>query len=213
MDKSITAILIKTEELRDYDYRVTLFSAEGIERAVMRGVRKKDAKLKFACQPFAFCQYELSTKNNVIVTGASQIENLSSIVVDVDKFTMGCIMLESVENAVNAVDSSLLFVALLKSLKALLYSNADPRLVTMKFLQKILHESGFCRFETSDDNTATVSGLIGAVAGSFLDDLDGITADEETIVAGLYRIVTLFNEQMDCTLKSARGVLKLKKND
>lgn len=211
MDKNVTAILIKTEEWRDYDYRVTLFSADGIERAVMKGVRKKDAKLKFAAQPFAFCDYELSVKNNAVVTGATQIENLSAIAEDVDKFTLGCIMLESAEVAVNAVDSAGLFVALLKSLKALLYSNADPRLITAKLLQKILHDSGFCRFDVSNISTDTVSGLIGAVAKSYLDDLDKISADEETVSAALHRIVALFCEEMDCTLKSARRVLNVKK--
>jgi len=205
LDKSITAILIKAEEWRDYDYRVTLFSAEGMVKAVMRGVRKKDAKLKFAAQPFALCSYEISTRNNNVVTGASMIESLSQIANDIDKFKVGCLVLECVEQASSAVESSELFLTLLKSLKALLYSAVNPRLIGIKFLQKVLFDTGFCRFDMENRDVATVSGLLGAVASSTLTELDRIEASEEDINAALIRTATLFEQNLDCELKTKRG--------
>ena len=50
VDKKLTAILIRTYDYKDNDKRAELFSPdEGIVTVTMRGIKKANAKLKFAC--------------------------------------------------------------------------------------------------------------------------------------------------------------------
>ena len=59
----IKGIVIKSIDYKDSDKIVTIFSAElGIIHARARGVKKLKAKLAFATQPFAFCEFMLIAK-------------------------------------------------------------------------------------------------------------------------------------------------------
>ena len=55
MNKSVTAIVLRSEDYRDYDKKLKLFTQEGqVMRVIIKGVKKSGAKLRFAAQPFAF---------------------------------------------------------------------------------------------------------------------------------------------------------------
>ena len=101
MDAKLTAIMLKATDAGDYDKRVTLFSAEeGKVYATMKGVKKPTAKLKFACQPFALCTYEIAEKaGKKTVTGASQIEDLYALCQDPTVYSASMLCAEITEKA------------------------------------------------------------------------------------------------------------------
>lgn len=204
MDKSITAILIKTEERKDNDYLIRLFSAEGIVTAVLRGVRKPGAKMKFAAQPLAFCVYELSGKQIPIVTGVSQIEDFSSVATDIVKFSACMTMLECADYSSSAVDCAESFVSLLKCIKEIIYGGADARIVAVKYLQKLLFLSGFYRPEMAKCEITDAKSLCAVIASSYLGDLSGISADGDTLCAALVNTAALFEKFFSCEIKSCR---------
>ena len=204
MEKSITAILIKAEERKESDYLVRLFSAEGIVVAVLRGVRKAGAKMKFAAQPMAFCVYELTGNQFPVVTGASQIEDFSSVCADMIQFTCCMIMLEAADYSSDAVDCAESFLSLLKSIKTIIYSSVDARLAATKFLQKLLYMSGFFRPERKKGPVVDAQSLSAAIAASYLDELPGLVADNELINAALKLNLAMFERFFSCKINSGR---------
>ena len=59
MNKSVTAIVLRSEDYNDFDKRLTLFTENGeIMRVIIRGVKRQKAKLSFAAQQFAFCNFK-----------------------------------------------------------------------------------------------------------------------------------------------------------
>lgn len=204
MEKSITAILIKAEEHKESDYLVRLFSTEGIVVAVLRGVRKAGAKMKFAAQPMAFCVYELTGNKFPVVTGASQIEDFSSVCADMIQFTCCMIMLEAADYSSAAVDCAESFLSLLKSIKTIIYSSVDARLAATKFLQKLLYMSGFFRPERKKGPVVDAQSLSAAIAASYLDELPGLVADNELINAALKLNLAMFERFFSCKINSGR---------
>lgn len=64
MDFKTDALVIRASEYKDNDKLLTLFSPErGKLTAGIKGVKKPNAKLSFAAQPFAFSEYVLAEKN------------------------------------------------------------------------------------------------------------------------------------------------------
>lgn len=207
MEKSLTAIVIKAEERKDNDYLIRLFSAEGIISAVLRGVRKSGAKMKFAAQPLAFCVYELNGNQIPVVTGASQIEDFSAVAADIVKFTACTAMLEAADYSASAVDCAESFVSLLKCIKAVMYEGVDARAAAIKYMQKLLFLSGFFRPERNKNQTAGMSEakmLEIQIASSYLDDLSGLCADEDTLSAALCNTAAVFEKYFYCSVKSIR---------
>ena len=65
MEIIVNAIVLKTVDYKDNDKILTLYSLEkGIITAGIKGVKKSGAKLKFASEPFAFCEYVLAQKGD-----------------------------------------------------------------------------------------------------------------------------------------------------
>ncbi len=179
VDKNLTAILIRAYDYKDNDKRVELFSAEeGIVSVTMRGVKKANAKLKFACQPFSFCIYELSERNkNYVVTGATTVEDMFALTKDTDIYLCACAVLETIKPLEGSIANNDLFVIVLKTLKTLLYiEKANPYLILAKYTQKILSMSGFSRtrvLQTQDLSTA--DGMLSYIATKYLDEVATIT--------------------------------------
>ncbi len=204
MEKSITAILIRSEERKDSDYLVRLFSGEGIITAIMRGVRKSTSKLKFAAQPFAFCVYELAGREVPVVTGASCIEDFSVLAHSVSDFSACSIMLECADYASVAVDCSELFVSLLKCLKAVAYEYCDSRVVAIKFMQKILFMSGFFRPIKNKREIIDAKSLVDFIAAEYLDGLSSLKPEDDLANSALRSVVARFERTFDCSVKSAK---------
>lgn len=221
MENSVTAIVIRADERKDNDLILRLFSAEGVISAVMRGVRKASSKLKFASQPLAFCVYELSGKGDMpVVTGATQIEDFSSIAEDVACYSACGVMLEAAAFSADAVDCPDSFVALLKCVKAISFGGADAAIVAIKYLQKLLYSSGFFRYEKGalpegETVLSSADELLKATAASRLDELIGIKAERDVIYSALATVVDRFERFFYCEIASARfftGKKKIKRD-
>ena len=186
VDKNLTAILIRAYDYKDNDKRAELFSAEeGIVTVTMRGVKKANAKLKFACQPFSFCIYELSERNkNYIVTGATTVEDMFALTKDTDVYVCACAVMETVRPLEGTVGSDELFVILLKTLKSMLYAdNSDPYLVLAKYVQKVLSMSGFSRTRVLDaPDLSTTDGMLSYIATKYLDEVAKMIIDRTLAV-------------------------------
>jgi len=141
-----TAIVLKATDYKESDKLVRLFLPNGeVILASVKGVKKAAAKLKFAAQPLAFCEYSLSNKNGFYtVTNAVQIESLYNLCLDTDKFNAACVMLETVDKVSgNSVLNSEIFISLLKTFKDMLYGDTDPYAAAASFLYEVLKQCGY----------------------------------------------------------------------
>lgn len=148
MDKlvKVKGIILKTVDFGESDKIATLFSIEkGKLQVVLKGVKKKDAKLKYASQPLCFGDYDLvPSKDWFIVSGAEMTDTFFDLAADIDRFFSGCLMLEiadscTLQNEPNAD----LFLSLLKALKELTYSTSSHFSVAVKFLLEALNSCGY----------------------------------------------------------------------
>jgi len=75
MDEKFTAVVCRSSDFREYDKLLSLITPQGARKAIMRGVKKPAAKLRFAALPFAFCEFSAVKKGETyIITGAEQVE-------------------------------------------------------------------------------------------------------------------------------------------
>jgi len=90
----VCAIVIKATDYKESDRIITLFSAEeGKTSAVMRGVKKKDAKMKFAGQLFNYGEYEIIMPSGT-VSGCNQKDSFFSLTSDYEAFLAACVVAE-----------------------------------------------------------------------------------------------------------------------
>lgn len=77
---NVSGVVVGAEDYREADRIVRILTPDrGVIRAVMRGVKKEKAKLKFAAMPFAFCEYSLMKRGAYYtVKTASPIEPVRS---------------------------------------------------------------------------------------------------------------------------------------
>ncbi len=146
MEEKLTAIVIKSADYSDNDKLVTLFSAEkGKIFAAMRGVKKANAKLKFACQPFCFAEYVLAEKSGRhTVTGASSIDMFYPLWSSPDGFFAGNAALELV-NAFGGENqpSGEIFLLTLNYFKLVCYEKCDPYLMLIKYIMQLMGIAGY----------------------------------------------------------------------
>jgi DNA repair protein RecO (recombination protein O) len=142
----LNAIVLKCTPTGEADGFLQLYSAEeGRLAAGMRGVRKAKAKLKFAAQPFCFGEYVISRRGAAsIVTGCTLAESFFDIASDLDKYYAACAALEVVLAVTEeGAPDGRIFVALLKTLRELCYSQADFRIILSKFFMDFLSFNGY----------------------------------------------------------------------
>lgn len=178
-----TAILTKSSDYRENDKLVRLFTLEGgIITAVMKGVKKAGAKLKFGAQPFAFCEYAL-VQNGAYstITGCVQIEDLFALSQDYDVFKYSSLILEAADAAASGQANPALFVRLLKAFREILYKDANPLKVCGSFFFDMLMLCGFI----SKNNSP---------AGNDFTDSD------------LKKLIRIAQDSFNCTFNSARLV-------
>lgn len=205
MDKRLTAIVLKATDLRESDRSVRLFSVEeGVVNATVKGVRKPSAKLKFAAQPLALCNYELAEKaGRYTVTGASSIEDLYSLCLDPEKFSAACLIAEITEKSAQSIDSDKLFIVLLKSLKTLAYEEISPAVLTAKYIQKILSMSGFVAVPPKSDlQPDTPPKLLGFIAYKTLSELAEMKFEGKIALKALKQIAAVFEKTYETKLVS-----------
>ena len=123
-----------------------IFSPEmGKFSAVIRGVEKPKAKLAVAAQPFCFGEFVLAEKNGYYtVTDCYVYDSFFNLAYNLDGYVLGSSMLEATSKVVQAGQENLeMFTLLLNSLKVIVYENAEPTAVMIKFLMELLNKQGF----------------------------------------------------------------------
>ncbi len=88
MEVKANAIVIKTVDYKDNDKILTLYSLEyGKITATIKGVKKSGAKLKFASEPFCFCEYILAVKGGrYTVINATHIDTFYNLRLNLKKY-------------------------------------------------------------------------------------------------------------------------------
>ncbi|MBO5223471.1 MAG: DNA repair protein RecO [Clostridia bacterium] len=213
MDKNLTAILIRAYDYKDNDKRAELFSVEeGIVTVTMRGIKKANAKLKFACQPFSFCIYELSEHNkNYVVTGATTVEDMFALTKDTDVYFCACAVMEIVKSVGASISCGELFVVVLKTLKAMLYgNNASPYLILAKYVQKVLSMSGFARTRViAEPDLSTTNGMLSYIATKYLDEVAKISADNNLAMDCAVDELIRFEKLYETSLNAVKFIKQL----
>lgn len=148
MDEKISAIVIKSIDYLEYDKMVWLYSLQhGRISAVAKGVKKNGAKLKNAVEQFAFGSYSLSSgngKTRFVISGCDQIENFYSLRLDLDKYYVACIVLDTLSQLeIEGQSNPQVFLLTLKTLQQLTETDVSPKLLLVKFLLDYLSYSGY----------------------------------------------------------------------
>ena len=213
VDKNLTAILIRAYDYKDNDKRAELFSGEeGVVTVTMRGVKKANAKLKFACQPFSFCIYELSERNkNYVVTGATTIEDMFALTKDTDVYYSACAVMETIKPLDGSINNKELFVIVLKTLKTMLYSDeANPYLILAKYLQKVLSMSGFARTRVANDpDISTTDGMLSYIATKYLDEVSKISTQNTLAIDCALEELIRFEKLYETSLNAVKFIKQL----
>lgn len=142
----IQAVVLRYADYGEYDRMVTLFSPEaGIINASVRSVRKPAAKLKNAAELFTYGQYILAQKaDKFTVTGYDSIESFYALRQDIDKLAAASLIAQlCMDGIVQEQDYGELFILLLHTLRALCFTQMQPKDAVIYFLVKYLSISGY----------------------------------------------------------------------
>ncbi len=139
-------IVLRSLDYHDNDKIITILTPEhGRLSAILKGVKKVTAKLKFASQPFSYVQFKLVGKNELMtVAGASEIESLFEITQNYKAMVLGSAMLEIADGvSMKYEPDHLLFTGLLNALETLANTETDPDVVLMRFALGVFKITGY----------------------------------------------------------------------
>jgi DNA repair protein RecO (recombination protein O) len=142
----LQAIVLSSYDYKEKDKLVTLFSLEeGIISAVVKGVKKEGAKLKFAVQPFCFLNAILVKRGNFYtLTSAELQDSFFDLTKNITSYYVAFSLLEVVQvSMMQNEPNPLVFVNLLKALKQICYDNLPAKLVLVKFMVGMLKVLGY----------------------------------------------------------------------
>ena len=150
MQKTTTALVLRSINYGEKDKILYLYSPEdGVISARLRGVRQQASKMKIFSLPFCLAEWELvrssGNKEFYTVKGATLVDAFFDISTDIDKYCIGCIMLDVLKSCTYYADdiNKLIFVTLLKALKSINYSVINPKIVLCKYLLEVLRIGGY----------------------------------------------------------------------
>lgn len=139
-------VVLRTIDYSDADKIITILTPEhGKISAILKGVKKVTAKMKFASQPFCFAQFKLVGRSEILtVAGATEIENFFDITQDYRDMVAGSAILEMAD-AVGIADEAnhLLFSGLLHALKTLATTDTDADVIMMRFALGVFKITGY----------------------------------------------------------------------
>lgn len=142
----VTGIVLSSADLKENDKNIEIFTVElGKINAILKGVKKANAKLKFAGAPFCFANFILSKNGDRFsVIQVDLIETFFEITSDYDSFMNASKMLKLCKYILKPnILSESLFVNLLNSLKLIVYDNLDSSLILLKFILETLSIVGY----------------------------------------------------------------------
>ncbi len=139
-------IVLRSLDYHDNDKIITILTPEhGRLTAILKGVKKVTAKMKFASQVFCYAQFKLVGKGEMLtVSGATEIESFFDIVQDYKAMRAGSAMLE-IADGVSFIHEPdhLLFSGLLRALETLSKTETDPDVVLMRFALGVFKITGY----------------------------------------------------------------------
>jgi DNA repair protein RecO (recombination protein O) len=151
----LKAVVLSSIDYREKDKIIKLFSLEnGMISAVLKGVRSDKAKLKFASQPFCFANFLLVKRGAYyVVTSAELEDSFFDLTKDINTYYTAFALLEVVQASLMEEQSSpIVFINLLKALRAMCYDKINPKLVLLKFVLGMLKVLGYrFNFKTCDN--------------------------------------------------------------
>lgn len=146
MEEKLSGIVLSAINYGENDKILSIFTLEkGVVSALIKGVKKAKAKLKFACEPFCFAEFIFNvTTNRRVVIGAGLIDSFYSLREDIVRFYAGATVLEFVrkfekENIV----SPDMFILAVETLKNMAYQKENCLHYLTDFLIKALSMVGF----------------------------------------------------------------------
>ena len=224
MEIKLNAVTLRAADYGENDKILTLLTAEnGKITAGIKGVKKPNAKLKFAAQPFCFAEFVLVKKGDKLtVTNCSELESFYDLRTDINKFYAACAALEGAAAVTyEGGECGEIFYALVKTLSQI--SAGDERAPLIAFLNFLLTQAGYAisaescsecgrdltaaeklRFDM--DTGAVTYNVLRKVAGKSFDS-GFITADGEKRALRLIR--EYFAYKTDCPLKSLGEYVRL----
>ena len=128
MEVIVNALVLRAVDYKDSDKILTLYSLEkGKITAGIKGVKKSGAKLKFASEPFAFCEYVLAEKQGrYTVIGATYIDSFFSLRTDILKYYVSAVVGEALNRlTVESESDSALFSLTLNAIKKINYQKSE----------------------------------------------------------------------------------------
>lgn len=146
MEIKTEGIVLQSVDYKDNDKILTIFSPSmGRVTVGAKGVKKSQAKLNFAVQPFCFAEYVLAEKGGrYTLTGAYLHESFFSLRYDIVRFYAACALAEICLTVLYENEEyEGLFIGLIESLKALALSEDDPVEAVASFALIALRESGY----------------------------------------------------------------------
>lgn len=203
MEEKFSAVCVNSSDYKDYDKLLTLITPDGVKRAVMRGVKRSKAKLKAGAMPFSFCEYSVAEKSgNYTITGCTVIEDLFAVTSTPEKYVCGSVMLEAASKAfVSECREG--FIALLRRLRELIYSETSPYLIAARFLQFTIHYSGYgYTYPPPPDKLTTPIELLSALHAAEGDATE-IAAEPDLVMRTLRALIKNFESKFDCKIMSA----------
>ena len=145
MDVTTKALALRATDYKENDKFVLLYSLDyGKITVHARGIRKANAKLKFAADQFCFGQYELAkTDDRFTLKTCDQLESFYTLREDVVVYYSACTIAECLANYTEEgqVEPNV-FVETLKALQALT-NGIEPLLVTLRYLLAFVEMQGF----------------------------------------------------------------------
>lgn len=144
MEEKTDAIVLRSVDYRDNDRILTLFTADrGKITASMKGVRKKEAKLRFASELFSFSEYVFAVKGgrNTVVS-ASLYDGFFPLRESIGKFYAACCVAEICDLLLpEGVEGGSFFIDAVNAVKSVCYG--DERQALAVFLGKAIRFAGF----------------------------------------------------------------------
>lgn len=140
----VNALMLRAVDYQENDKILTLLSAErGRITAGIKGVKKANAKLKFAAQPFCFAEYILAERGGrYTVTQASECESFYELRTDVDKYYAACAVCEAAISLTAEGDGGgEIFSLCVKALRDMCVS--DQKMALISFLLGALKACGY----------------------------------------------------------------------
>ncbi|MDE7083285.1 MAG: DNA repair protein RecO [Clostridia bacterium] len=144
MEIKVNALMLRAVDYNENDKILTLLTAEhGKISAGIKGVKKPNAKLKFAAQPFCFAEYILARRGDkYTVINCSECESFYDLRCDINKFYAASAVIEAANAlAYEGDECAEIFSEAVKTLSAMCADN--ERLPLIKFLTFALRKSGY----------------------------------------------------------------------